>query len=187
MLAMFKDKVFWSWLTVAVLMGALFGCVAEDWTVFALVFTAVILVWYSAETRGLRLHTREANRLAVHPGLTLRYIRSGENQGGDWIFILSNVGKGVALNPEIAVTSKTGWKVDLNGVNAIYPGDVVEVFFRIPGGEKVTGGAATAFFQAELLKATIYFSSALDPKGRLSTEVEISNPPHITITNTNWL
>jgi len=186
-----KDKIARMWLGAAVLVGGLFAilnyCFSDfPWDTFVLMFTASVLVWYSMETRGSRLIALEVKRLSIHPGLTIRYQRNGENQDGDWGLILSNEGNGAALNPVIEVIDSPHDLVfELNGVNAIYPSHAVPISWTHEG--KRNDQNIFTLFTSSPLKIRITFSHALDLGALLVTEQELWSPPKSKIVKTVWV
>lgn len=163
----------WKWVFFAVLLAMIFGFIACSWEVFALIFTAVIIMWYAAETRAIRLSS-------ILPGLTMRWLRPN---GGDWALILTNQGKGTALNIDIK-TSNSIFKIDIKGVNAIYQGDTIYVELQ-KSGKKLTTEHLNDL-GVDPLVVTIYFGSAENLAPSLLTKVEIKNPPYAKILKTEW-
>jgi len=161
------------WIFAAILFAAIFGIIACSWEVSALIFTAIIIMWYTAETRANRLSS-------ILPGLTMRWLRP---IGGDWTLILTNQGKGTALNIDIK-TSDPLFKVDIKGVNAIYQGDTIYVQLRKSGKRLTTEDLSS--LGATPLVVTIYFGSVENLSPSLVTEVEIKNPPCTKILRTEW-
>ena len=182
-----KDIAVQFWISVAILLGFILYFVSRDWTVFILTFTATLLVWYSYETRGVRRASIDANRLASMPALTIRYKRDGINEDGNWMLLLSNVGKGVALHPRIIpVEHNAGETItfDLRGVNAIYQGHSVRVLW-IADGKTATNPFMDLANNPIVIK--VEFSSALDTSGYFYTEHLVKNPPYAEIINTRWI
>ena len=179
--------MFWLWLLLASIIGIIFGSISCRWDVFALMFTATILIWYSVETRGLRLETQQTNRLSTFPALTLRY----EMEGGDWVILLGNIGKGPALNPKIEVLGGVNnVSFSLEGMNAI-PHDIPlkewpKVSFEHDG-RRNDQKFLTQNLSSQPLKVKIIFSSARDSQGICWTELELKNPREIKILATNWI
>ena len=163
----------WKWALSGVLVAMIFGFIACSWEVFALIFTAVIIMWYAAETRAIRL-------LSILPGLTMRWLRPN---GGNWTLILTNQGKGTALNIDIK-TSNPIFEIDIKGLNAIYQGDTIYVELQ-KSGKKLTTEDLNDLGSSPLV-VTINFGSAENLAPSLLTEVEIKNPPHAKILKTKW-
>lgn len=62
---------------------------------FVLLATFFAIIWYSFETRGLRMATKRSNELSQEPVLIIDYDLRRQK------FIIENVGKGVAFNIEV--------------------------------------------------------------------------------------
>ena len=171
----------WKWLLAAIDIGALAGLLAWSWSVAALIFTSVIVMWYAVETHRL-------NRVALYPGLTIRWVLAS----GGWTLVLANQGKGIALNMTIDQIrlEDAAYTFTLAGLNAVYPGDTAEIFIRKTDLRKGTIAAPTAdelqALESTHLVTRVYFSRADDTNMRYFTEVEIKNPPTVRILNTNW-
>ena len=166
-------KLDWKWIFAAILCAVIFGVITRSWEVSALVSTAVILMWYTAETRAIRISS-------TLPGLTMRWLRPS---AGDWMLILTNQGRGTALNIDIKTSSPT-FEIDLKGVNAIYQGDTIEVDIK-KAAKKLTTEDINELEKNPLI-VTINFGSIENLNPSLSTEVEIKNPPHAKILKTDW-
>lgn len=179
-----KDKIIWFWISFAIVVGLVFLGISGDGNISAIMFTAVIFIWYSVETRKLRVNSQESNQISVNPGLTFRYKDEGDL---GWSFIMSNHGKGVALNPKIIIqnTNLENLSFDLNGVTAIYQGDWVPVSWKFNG--KHNDQSILNKFEKEPLHVKIEFYSHLDPKGKLFTEIEIGKPPNSKIIKSTWI
>lgn len=169
----YRDKMFWHWIILSLLAGTFFGFLSCSWEVFALIFTAVTLIWYSVETRGLRLEARESNRLSVLPALVLIQ----EEVNGTNKFFIKNLGKGLAINPRVIVISNSKEEVfALDYINVIAPGDR----FIIPDIQRTIEG----HHGKQNLGTKITFSSSLDPFGDFFTEQDIKDK--LKIIKTNW-
>ena len=166
-----------NWLILATGVGATFGLISSGWDVFALMFTAVVLIWYSIETRQLRF-------LSTAPGLVLRWANGGDLQG--ITLRLSNQGKGAALNPAIR----------LNRPDLILEGfdDLNAVTDRDEHIGCVAQGDSRLYWQESFrrlnldtnpLIATIIFQG-MDGVQH-STIIELKQPPRARIIKASWL
>jgi hypothetical protein len=168
-----KRSVLAKWIVISVTVG-LVGLFVDGWNVAALLFTAVIIIWYSVETSEIR-------RLSFNPGLTVRWLRPA---GGEWVLILTNQGKGSAINPHIEVESGL-FRVETNGVNAIYPGDTIELSVKGVIGQSPMN--ATVFFKndkPEILTITFEMGGKVGPS--FVTKIAVGSPPISRVISTNW-
>lgn len=152
-----------------------------------LFWTFLVIILYTIETYRLRDETYslaqatlEANRSAHQPGLTMRWMRPNN---GDWVLILTNQGKGTALNIEI-VTDNNEFEIDCGGVNAIYQGDAIGVDIK-KDNRKLTHEEIDTLSESPL-NVVIKFSSMENLSSLFSTKIEVKNPPHAKITETHW-
>jgi len=171
----------WKWLLAATDIGALAGILAWSWEVFALVYTAILILWLALE-----LHRQ--NKISHYPTLTVRWV-SGQN---GWTLLVDNRSSGIAFNITIdqIVRDHVAYAFNLNGVNTIYPGEGAEIQIRRTDLHKGVIGAPTTdelrLLDGEALVTRVYFSRSEDLRMRYFTEVEIKNPPTVRILNTNW-
>ena len=171
------------WLLMAVFVGFIVHHLTPlDWNAAIVAFTAVLLAWYSIETRFLRVQSFDATRLSIHPGLTLRYKRGPIG----WTFLLSNEGKGAALNPRIISLNIDDFPLvfNVNGVNAINAGDSIDVSWYYHGFEN--SECVFNDFGDRQIAVRIEFQSAFDLDTILTTEELIGGPPISSITKTSW-
>jgi hypothetical protein len=156
-----------------------------------LTLTLIVILWYSKETFVLRQSQDESNEISIRsislsmmPGLTMRWYRPN---GADWILILSNQGKGTALNIQASIEGhwKDKWSLELEGVNAINSGDTVHVGIKNQLNQILTTEQTSALSEKPL-KIRIIFGSAENLLPTLSTLVEIKNPPDSKIIETKW-
>jgi hypothetical protein len=176
-----KDKIWWAWLISSAIIGVLVRLLTKDWNVTALMFTAIILLWYSTETRKLRITSLDSYRLSRSPFLTLRYRKTDLG----WDLILTNQGKFVALNPEINIINKEkhpSLKFKLYGVNAINSGDWVPIGWEVNG--EINKPNYFNDLDENPLKVEIISYSIL---GELCpSEAEIKKPYESKILKTPW-
>ena len=156
-----------------------------------LTLTLLAIIWYSRETRILREEQRKSNKIAtktnwlsIMPSLTMRWIRQN---GGEWNLIISNQGKGTALNVKIDIENneENDLKLNLDGVNAIYQGDTIYTKFQKKSGAKLAMEDYVKFSN-EPINVKISFGSADDPEPTLFTTMMIKNPPDSKILKTKW-
>jgi hypothetical protein len=160
-----------------------------------LTLTLVAIIWYSRETLILRKEQWRSNKIAekaswysIMPGLTVRWTR----QSGNWELILSNEGKGCALNINLEIEGENAkrYKIVHNGVNAIYSGDTIGLpFYKMNEENGTTKPLSTEEFtnlgeHPIILK--ISFGSVENEKPTLSSRIKIKNPPEAEIIEINW-
>jgi hypothetical protein len=171
----------WKWFMAAADIGALAGIITWSALVFAVVFTAIILMWFALETH-------RSNRASRYAGVTMRWALGG----GGWTLLLENRGKGVAFNIAIEQVrfDSVSYTFSLGGTNVLYPSDSAEVFIRRTDLKRGLIAPPTPDQLQELelepLRTAIYFNRENDLHTRCMTEVEIKNPPTVRILSTNW-
>jgi hypothetical protein len=72
------------------------------WNLVAVIITACIIVWYSWETRRLRIEAQKTNKYYFRPLVVSHYISS--ESGGRRYLKIKNIGKGPALNIECRIS-----------------------------------------------------------------------------------
>ncbi len=175
---------------VAIMFGVTAAASSEkifDWNVFVLMFTALVLVYYSWETRNLRNEGLKANRIAAHAGLTLRWIMRDEHFGPRWHLHLSNQGKSSALNPRVVLINAPD-RVTLrgfDGVNAIVEGDGIDGHLTRDD-IRLAPDELAKFFETPVT-AVITFSTMEDLGRKFETTVKILHPPYSAIEAARWI
>jgi len=170
--------------------------------------TLIVILWYSKETlflreeqRALKEEQRISNRIAkksLMPGLTMRWQKEGGSlRSYSYRLILSNQGKGCALQPRLEIIGRLvkEYEFDLYGVNAISPGDWAPVGLK-RGFEEVSSERFHHSVKinediSNPIPVKIMFDSIESKKeGKepaLYTEIEISNPGKaVKIKNMKW-
>lgn len=171
----------WKWLLAAIDIGSLAGILAWSWEVFALVFTAILILWLAYE-----LHRQ--NRLSHYPTLTMRWASGVDG----WKLMLENGSGGIAFNIALdqVVRDDVAYVFNLSGINAIYPGQQAEIKIRRTDLRKGIIGAPSSedlqLLETDSVITRIYFSRADNLRTLYFTEVEIKNPPTVRILSTNW-
>jgi hypothetical protein len=158
-----------------------------SFTDLILFLTLLAIVSYTFETYRLRVETQrmaqtalEGNKAASRPALLIRWFRSKE-QG--WMLILTNQGKGTALNIECSVT-ETEYSLDWEGVNAIYQGDTVPVLLLKNGLRLSTEDLAA--LGTNPITIIIRCGSVDNLSTTLVTKVEVRNQPATKIIEAAW-
>ncbi|OGZ67624.1 MAG: hypothetical protein A3D35_02555 [Candidatus Staskawiczbacteria bacterium RIFCSPHIGHO2_02_FULL_34_9] len=185
-----RDKFVWQWLGIALSSGMIFGLLSHRWDVFALMFTAVILFWYSVETSNLVNKTEKtrqemviANQISVQPILTLEYLQNGST----WHFRLKNIGKGSAMNIEIK-SDRQEYIFELSGLNILKYDD--EEYIELRKNSNPLSSEDWLLLSSEPIIATIIFYRTKKSNNKLVqlwTKVEIKNPSKTKIIETKWL
>lgn len=74
------------------------------WNVIVLSLTAIALFWYSWETRKLRIEAQTTNKYSSRPMVVVRRITSAQGNSNWRDVIITNIGKGPALNIEARIS-----------------------------------------------------------------------------------
>ncbi len=179
---------------LAIIVGSIFGGLSKRWDLFALMFTAVYIGWYSWETFNLVHETRFANelsqkmwkemvmtnKLSIQPIVIMEY-------DNNWNLILRNIGKGAAININVeTISSETSYIFKFHK-NILGPGEFVLVQMqRVADDGKHTIDFHQEF-QSNPVSAIIYFDRIKKLPKPLTTKIEFKNPPTINIQEANWL
>ena len=184
---------------IALVLGLLGGWLYGP-EVGALLFTAVFVAWYSMETHELTKNTkiandisskvkneiRQTNKISITPGLVLEHRVIGESELQERGFTLKNIGKGGAMNIKILNDDQTShFGFDLNGVSSLGERESVPVRIRRKMQERLSEDHWQTI-KVRPLKVTIYFDRIKPLTKKLTTKMEISYPPNVTVKETDW-
>ncbi|HEY4502406.1 MAG TPA: hypothetical protein VJH21_01055 [Candidatus Paceibacterota bacterium] len=178
-----RYKTISKWLVVAFLAGAtLFLLSGRRWDVAVLVFTAVLIAWYSYETNLLNENTEKtnkisgklrqemvmSNKISITPGLIIEY-KDLKNHN---IFLLRNIGKAAALDINIKCDPSEFF---------FYPkpfleeSGQLELYVRNESNE--WNDSDQEKWISGIQKITILFNRIKKSKKKLSTVIKISHSP----------
>ena len=74
----------------------------EFWNLITLIVTAVIILWYTWETKKLREEAQRTNKLSFRPVVVPKYLSSVSNDSRH--MKIMNIGRGPALNIECRIS-----------------------------------------------------------------------------------